>query len=96
MIYDANIATDSAEIKGYGLQLKKFEKVIYQKTKQEIIDLADVILITFGKPSLLVQLNEMQAEASVCDNKGFENKYEIRPYFINLILDKYNMKVVGW
>lgn len=87
--------------KGYGLKLTKFDEqfddcIIYRNTKKEVIELADMILITFGKESLMSQLNEMQAEASVCDNKGFEDKYEIRSYFINLILDKYNMKVLGW
>lgn len=93
MTYDTN--------KGYGLKLTKFDEqfndcIIYRNTRKEIIELADMILITFGKESLMSQLNEMQAEASVRDNKGFEDKYKIRPYFINLILDKYNMKVLGW
>lgn len=87
--------------KGYGLKLTKFDEqfndcIIYRSTKKEIIELADMILITFGKESLLNELNNMQAEAFVCDNKGFKDKYEIRSYFINLILDKYNMKVLGW
>nr|DAK83706.1 MAG TPA: hypothetical protein [Caudoviricetes sp.] len=89
---------------GYGLQLTKFDSqyedcVITRSSKREIIELADKIIRSFGKPNLMEQLNEMQAEAMYCDtnkNEAFKNKYEIPAYFINLLLKDYNMKVVGW
>lgn len=48
-------------------------------------------------------LNEMQAEAmyyghnnSLEENEVFKHKFEIPSYFINLLLAKHNMKVLGW
>ena len=100
MIYDAK--------NGYGLKLTKFNEqyvdcIIYRSTKEEIIRLADIIICSFGKRSLLEELNEMQTEAMYCGNNNnlkenelFKNKFEIPAYFINLLLEKYNMKVLGW
>lgn len=94
--------------KGYCLQLTKFDPqyedcIITRSSKREIIELADKIIRSFGKPGLMEQLNEMQAEAMFCgtnnnmeENEAFKNKYEIPVYFINLLLKDYNMKVVGW
>lgn len=100
MIYDAK--------KGYGLKLTKFDEqyedcIIYRDTKEEIIRLTDNIMRTFNERGLLNELNEMQSKARYKDENGelgyyqiFENKFEIPSYFINLILAKHNMKVVGW
>ena len=93
---------------GYGLQLTKFDPqhedcVITRSSKREIIELADKIIRSFDKPSLMCELNNMQAEAMYCgtnnnmeENETFKNKFEIPAYFINLLLEKYNMKVLGW
>ena len=100
MIYDAK--------KGYGLKLTKFDEqyedcIIYRNTREQIIELADKIIRSFGKPGLIEQLNEMQAEAMYCGNNNnleenelFRDKFEIPSYFINLLLAKHKMKVLGW
>lgn len=100
MIYDTK--------KGYGLQFTIFDEqyedcIIYRSTKEGIIRLADVIICSFDKKSLLEELNEMQTETMYCgsnnnleENELFKNKFEIPAYFINLLLEKYNMKVLGW
>ena len=100
MIYNAE--------NGYGLKLTKFDEqyedcIIYRDTKKEIIELADKIICSFCQKGLMEELNEMQAEAMYCgtnnnieENEAFKNKYEIPAYFINLLLEKYNMKVLGW
>lgn len=100
MIYDAT--------KGYGLKLTKFDEqyedcIIYRKTKREILELADKIICSFYKRGIIEELNEMQAEAMYCGNNNnleknelFRNKFEIPAYFINLLLEKYNLKVLGW
>ena len=100
MIYNAE--------NGYGLKLTKFDEqyedcIIYRGTKEEIIRLADKIIRSFGNPSLICELNNMQTEAMYCgsnnnfeENEVFKNKFEIPSYFINLLLEKYNMKVLGW
>lgn len=100
MIYDAK--------KGYGLKLTKFDEqyedcIIYRSTKEEIIRLADNVMRTFNERGLLNELNEMQSKARYKDENGelgyyqiFENKFAIPSYFINLLLEKYNMKVLGW
>lgn len=100
MIYDAK--------NGYGLVLIKFHEhcddyIIYKNTKREIIELADAIIRSFNRPGLIEELNEMQSQAmyrgnnnNLEENELFKNKFEIPSYFINLILAKHNMKVVGW
>lgn len=89
--------------KGYGLYFTKFDSlyhdsIIYRESKEKIIQLADCILVSLGKKSLLEELNDMQAIVWTydSDNPIFENKFKIPAYFINLILAKYNMKVLGW
>ena len=93
--------------KGFGLQFTKFDveyadTIIYRETKEEIVRLADVIICSFDKGSLIEELNTMQANAYICNEDGtsiipknFENKFDIPSYFINLILEKYNMKILG-
>lgn len=100
MIYDAK--------KGYGLKLTKFDEqyedcIIYRGTKRELIELTDKIIRSFDKRGIIDELNKMQAEAmyygnnnKLEENKVFKNKFEIPAYFINLLLEKYNMKVLGW
>ena len=104
MIYDAN--------NGYGLKFTKFDDqyqdcIIYRDTKGKIIELADKILISFGRKGLMEMLNEMQSEALYNDKMSgvseeerkkscWYNKYDIPSYFINLLLKQYNMKVLGW
>ena len=88
---------------GYGLKLTKFDDqyedcIIYRNTKEEIIELADKILRTFGYRGLMSELNEMQGEV---DSHGspdscFKNKYSIPSYFINLLLKGHSMAVLGW
>ena len=94
--------------KGYGLQFTKFDEqyedtVIYRNSKEEIIRLADKILLTFDRMGLMSQLNDMQTHAHYYDVDGnyiecelFSNKFEIPAYFINMILSKYGMCVRGW
>lgn len=94
--------------KGYGLKLTKFDEqyedcIIYRGTKREIIELADKIIRSFGKRGIMEELNEMQLEARYYGNNNnleekelFKNKFEIPSYFINLLLEKHNMKVLGW
>ena len=100
MLYDA--------AKGFGLQFVKFDEqfedtIIYRDTKEEIIKLADIIICSFNRGSLIGELNNMQANSYGQDDEGnvkipdtFKNKFEIPSYFINLLLKEYNMKVVGW
>lgn len=98
---------------GYGLQFTKFDPqyedcIIYRESKQEIIDLADRIIQSFGHTGLISQLNEMQGYALYNDKMSgkfteealnklcWANKYDIPGYFVNLLLQKYNMCVLGW
>lgn len=62
MIYDAK--------NGYGLKFTKFDDqyqdcIIYRDSRAKIIELADKILISFGRKGLMEMLNEMQAEAYI-------------------------------
>ena len=92
---------------GYGLKFLKCDEqyedcIVYRNNKEAIIRLADTIIRSFGKQSLLLQLNEMQSNAQVVIGgklitaEAFKNKFEIPSYFINLILKEYNMQVLGW
>lgn len=93
---------------GYGLQFTKFEgevadSIIYRGTREEIIRLADIIICSFNRGGLMEELNNMQANAYEIDEEGnsrmpknFEDKFKIPSYFVNLLLEKYNMKVLGW
>lgn len=94
--------------KGCGLQFIKFDEqyedsIIYRESQEEIIRLADIIIRSFDKGSLMEDLNNMQANAYMQDEEGnskvaeiFENKFEIPSYFVNLLLEKHGMKVLGW
>ena len=95
------------ERNGYGLQFTKFDEqyndtIIYRKTKEEIIRLAETILVSLKNKSLMGELNTMQSYFKIYEEeKGyktscFDDKFDIPAYFINLILEKYNMKVLGW
>lgn len=99
MIYDIS--------KGYGLHLIKFDEqyqdcIIYRDSKEEIIKLADKIILTFKNVGLVEELNEMQQNTHYFKDgeyhydELFDNKFEIPAYFINLILAKYGMAVRGW
>ena len=64
----------------YGIDLVKYDSqyvdcIIQRKSKEEIILLADKIICTFGKKSLMEELNDMQIECMGCS--VFENKFEI-------------------
>lgn len=99
MVYDIK--------KGYGLQFTKFDEqyqdtIIYRNSKEALIRLADIILLTFDKRGLMEQLNDMQqntlyynAEGNMTECELFADKFEIPAYFINLILSKYGMRVRG-
>lgn len=81
----------------YGLDLVKYDSqyvdcIIQRNSKEEIILLADKIICTFGKKGLMEELNNMQMECMGCP--VFENKFEIPLYFINLILERYNMEII--
>ena len=96
------------EENGYGLQFTKFDEqyqdtIIYRDSKEGIIKLADVIIRSFDRKGLIDELNIMQANSYVKDDDGnftmpktFEQKFEIPSYFINLLLEKHNMRVLGW
>lgn len=90
---------------GYGLKFTKSDEqyedcIIYRDTKKEIIELADKIICSFCQKGLMEELNEMQAAAKLSPygtrNDAFVNKFNIPAYFVNLILVKYNMEVLGW
>ncbi len=92
---------------GYGLQFLKANEqyedcIIYRKSKEEIIKLADIIIRSFEYQGLMSELNEMQCNAMIVSNgeciesEVFANKFEIPSYFVNLLLKKHNMKVLGW
>ena len=82
--------------------------IIYRESKRAIIELADKIIRSFGYDGLMSQLNEMQGYALYNDKmsgkfteeelkKSFwADKFEIPGYFVNLLLQKYNMCVLGW
>ena len=99
MMYDAK--------NGYGLQFLKANEqyedcIIYRKSKEEIIKLADIIIRSFEYQGLMSELNEVQCNAMIVSNgeciesEVFANKFEIPSYFVNLLLKKHNMKVLGW
>lgn len=99
MMYDAK--------NGYGLQFLKANEqyedcIIYRKSKEEIIKLADIIIRSFGYQGLMGELNEMQNNAAIVSNgeliesEVFADKFKIPSYFVNLLLKKHNMKVLGW
>ena len=99
MVYDAK--------NGYGLQFLKANEqyedcIVYRNSKEAIIRLADIIIRSFDNQGLMSELNEMQCNAMIVSNgecirsKVFADKFEIPSYFINLLLKKYNMKVLGW
>lgn len=99
MMYDAK--------NGYGLQFLKANEqyedcIIYRNSKEAIIRLADIIIRSFGHQGLMSELNEMQNNAMIVSNgeciesEVFANKFEIPSYFVNLLLKKHNMKVLGW
>lgn len=92
---------------GYGLQFLKADEqyedcIIYRNSKEAIIRLADIIIRSFGNQGLMSELNEMQCNAMIVSNgecvesEVFANKFEIPSYFVNLLLKKHNMKVLGW
>lgn len=92
---------------GYGLQFLKADEqyedcIIYRNSKEAIIRLADIIIRSFGYQGLMSELNEMQLNATIVSNgeciesEVFANKFEIPSYFVNLLLKKHNMKVLGW
>lgn len=99
MMYDAK--------NGYGLQFLKADVqyedcIVYRNSKEAIIRLADIIIRSFGYQGLMSELNEMQNNAMIVSNgeciesEVFANKFEIPSYFVNLLLKKHNMKVLGW
>ena len=99
MIYNAK--------NGYGLQFLKADEqyedcIIYRNSKEAIVRLADIIIRSFGYQGLMSELNEMQNNAMIVSNGEclesavFANKFEIPSYFVNLLLKKHNMKVLGW
>ena len=92
---------------GYGLQFLKADEqyedcIVYRNSKEAIIRLADIIIRSFGYQGLMSELNEMQCNAMTVSNgeciesEVFANKFEIPSYFVNLLLKKHNMKVLGW
>lgn len=82
--------------------------IIYRQSKRAIIELADKIIRSFGEQGLVSELNTMQSNALYNDKMAgkfteaeleklcWANKYEIPGYFVNLLLQKYNMCVLGW
>lgn len=75
--------------------------IVIRSSIKEAIDLADKMLKSIAKFSLMEELNKMQGEV-LCNNKKqltvadfektcFANKDEIPFYFINLILKDFGM-----
>lgn len=72
--------------------------IITRDSKQEIMDLADKLVsaITNHKFSLMEELNTMQSEVGgldISDDNVFKSKYTIPNYFINLLLEPYNLQI---
>lgn len=65
---------------------------------KETIDWVDMLLMSVHDFSLMGELNNMQqwAGASVTKEKttNFDDKYTIPLYFINLVLYKYNLRIL--
>ena len=69
---------------------------------EDVIHFANMIVSTVSKTSLFNELNDFQL-ALLSDTKlkeedwektCFENKSTIPPYYVNLFLEKYNLKIV--
>lgn len=93
------------KVQTYGITLIGFNPqyedcVITRDTFKDALNLADKLIrsITNGAFSLMNELNTMQTEAEYnYKSKGencFDNKYTIPPYFVNLLLKPYNMKII--
>ena len=69
---------------------KDFREYVYSKI--------DNILCVFKKTALTVELNDMQCEVLSAEAKKrdgcFESKFTIPLYFVNLILQKHNLRLV--
>ena len=68
---------------------------IVLQNKKNAIQKADNIGRALLGVCILGELNTMQTEATIDGNENptFLNKYTIPDYFINLVLNKYNMKI---
>lgn len=72
------------------------------RSYEQVIRFADEMIHTIAGESLLSQLNDFQlclsSELNMTEedwNKTiFANKYTIPPYYINLFLQKHNLKIV--
>ena len=105
MMYDA-INGYGLELTKFDSQYE--DCIIYRKSKKQIIELADKIIRSFGERGLVSELNDMQSHALYNDKMAgkftekeldklcWSDKYEIPGYFVNLLLQKYNMCVLGW
>lgn len=87
----------------YGIKILGHEEqyedcIITRDSKQEILELADKFIsaTTNYKFSLIGELNRMQSEVgglNISDDNVFKSKYTIPDYFINLLLEPYNLKL---
>lgn len=81
----------------------KTDVVFFTGSHDKCLDWLDALLDTTNGYSLKGELNTMQTEVMYGEPfKGkerdigvFENKYTIPRYFINLILKRFNLKIVG-
>ena len=87
----------------YGIKLLGYDEqyqdcIITRGNRQAIMDLADkmVSAITNNKFSLMEELNRMQSEVgglNISDDNVFKSKYTIPNYFVNLLLEPYNLHI---
>ena len=79
------------EFKDQHIMIWDYNKYNPDEAYNTAIYFIDKLLVTMEKKSLIVELNEMQHEVN--GDKRFENKFTIPLYFVNLLLEKHNMKL---
>lgn len=82
-------------------------KILYFDTKEQAINKADEISGKLG-PGLMPELNDLQWALAfgiledsqegyaLLEKTKFANKYTMPAYLMNMILEKYGLKLLGW
>lgn len=84
----------------YEVVSNKNDDVLYTGTRiGETLNWVNMLLVSIHDFSLMGELNNMQQWAGASVTKAvetkFDDKYAIPLYFINLILYKYNLRIVN-
>lgn len=79
------------EFKDQPIMIWDYKKYNEDEAYTTAIYYIDKILVTLGHKSLISELNDMQHE--IKGDKRFENKFTIPLYFVNLLLEKHNLKL---